>query len=76
MMHGALGDVILVNGVAQPRFEVANRKYRLRILNGSNARAYELALSSGHRSCRSPPTAGCCPAPSAGPPSRCSRSSE
>jgi spore coat protein A len=47
MMHGALGDVILVNGVAQPRFEVANRKYRLRILNGSNAREYELALSSG-----------------------------
>jgi FtsP/CotA-like multicopper oxidase with cupredoxin domain len=47
MMHGALGDVILVNGVAQPRFEVANRRYRLRILNGSNAREYELALSSG-----------------------------
>jgi spore coat protein A len=46
-MHGAMGDVILVNGVAQPRFEVANRKYRLRILNGSNARDYELALSSG-----------------------------
>jgi spore coat protein A len=47
MMHGAMGDVILVNGVAQPRFEVANRKYRLRILNGSNARAYGLTLSSG-----------------------------
>src|SRR5439155_19602286 len=47
MMHGAMGDVLLVNGVPQPRFEVANRKYRLRILNGSNARAYELSLSSG-----------------------------
>lgn len=47
MMHGAMGDVILVNGVAHPRFEVANRKYRLRILNGSNARDYELSLSSG-----------------------------
>ena len=47
MMDGAMGDVILVNGVPQPRFEVANRRYRLRILNGSNARAYELALSSG-----------------------------
>jgi spore coat protein A len=47
MMEGAVGDVILVNGVAQPRFEVANRRYRLRILNGSNARAYELSLSSG-----------------------------
>ena len=47
MMEGAVGDVVLVNGVPQPRFEVANRRYRLRILNGSNARAYELALSSG-----------------------------
>jgi spore coat protein A len=47
MMEGALGDVVLVNGVPQPRFEVANRRYRLRILNGSNARPYELSLSSG-----------------------------
>jgi spore coat protein A len=47
VMHGAMGDVILVNGVAYPRFEVANRKYRLRILNGSNAREYELSLGSG-----------------------------
>jgi spore coat protein A, manganese oxidase len=47
MMDGALGDVILVNGVPQPRFEVAARKYRLRILNGSNARPYNLTLSSG-----------------------------
>ena len=46
-MMGAAGDVILVNGVPHPRFEVANRRYRLRILNGSNARAYDLALSSG-----------------------------
>jgi FtsP/CotA-like multicopper oxidase with cupredoxin domain len=27
-IEDALGDVILVNGVAQPRFEVANRRYR------------------------------------------------
>lgn len=47
MMMGAMGDVILINGVPHPRFEVANRRYRLRILNGSNARAYDLALSSG-----------------------------
>ena len=46
-MDGMFGDVILVNGVAQPRFAVANRKYRLRIYNASNARAYELTLSSG-----------------------------
>ena len=46
-MDGMLGDVILVNGVPQPRFAVANRKYRLRIYNASNARDYELTLSSG-----------------------------
>ena len=46
-MDGMYGDVILVNGVAQPRFGVANRNYRLRIYNASNARGYELTLSSG-----------------------------
>lgn len=45
---GLMGDVIVVNGVAQPRFEVANRRYRLRLLNGSNARPYQLSLSSGN----------------------------
>jgi spore coat protein A len=44
---GFVGDVILVNGVPHPRFEVAARRYRLRLLNGSNARDYELSLSSG-----------------------------
>jgi spore coat protein A, manganese oxidase len=42
-----LGDTILVNGAIQPHLQVAARKYRLRILNGSNAREYDLALSSG-----------------------------
>ena len=45
--NGFLGDVIVVNGKAQPRFAVATRKYRFRILNGSNARPYTLALSNG-----------------------------
>ncbi len=44
---GVFGDVVLVNGKIQPYFEVAARKYRLRILNASNARQYRLALSSG-----------------------------
>jgi FtsP/CotA-like multicopper oxidase with cupredoxin domain len=44
---GFLGDVIVVNGKAQPRFAVATRKYRFRILNASNARPYTLALSNG-----------------------------
>jgi spore coat protein A len=43
-MGGVLGDVILVNGAAWPRLEVANVKYRFRILNASNARRYELAI--------------------------------
>ena len=43
-MGGVLGDVILVNGAPWPKLEVANTKYRFRILNASNARRYELAL--------------------------------
>ena len=42
-----LGSVFLVNGRPAPFFEVANRKYRFRILNASNSRGYELGLSSG-----------------------------
>ena len=44
---GWLGDVFVVNGKAQPCFKVQRRKYRFRILNGSNARWYELQLTSG-----------------------------
>ena len=42
--HGFLGDTFLVNGAIQPMARAANRKYRLRILNGSNARFYQLTL--------------------------------
>ena len=44
-MTGFLGNVVLVNG--QPNFilPVAARPYRLRLLNGSNARVYKLAYS-------------------------------
>jgi spore coat protein A, manganese oxidase len=38
-------DVDLVNGVPWPRFEVANRKYRFRILNISSGRTYRLVVS-------------------------------
>ena len=44
---GFLGDRFLVNGAVQPYLPVARRKYRFRWLNGSNARVYQLALSSG-----------------------------
>ena len=44
---GFLGDRMTVNLVDNPFFEVEARKYRFRILNGSNARAYQLSLSTG-----------------------------
>lgn len=42
-----LGDTIVVNGKVWPFLEVEPRKYRLRILNASNTRAYQLYLDSG-----------------------------
>ena len=44
---GVLGDKFLVNGVIQPYLEVQRRKYRFRVLNGSNARIYRLYVSNG-----------------------------
>jgi len=44
---GELGDTILVNGTPYPFFEVGTSRYRLRFLNGSNARSYNLTLSNG-----------------------------
>ncbi|WP_433258780.1 multicopper oxidase family protein [Streptosporangium sp. CA-135522] len=41
---GVLGDVILVNGAPWPVLEVSPVRYRLRLLNGSNARRYRLEL--------------------------------
>jgi FtsP/CotA-like multicopper oxidase with cupredoxin domain len=46
---GFLGDKFLVNGAIQPYLKVKRRKYRFRILNGSNARFYQLFLSRANR---------------------------
>ncbi len=43
-MNGVLGDVILVNGAPWPTMQVDPARYRLRILNASNARRYRLEL--------------------------------
>ncbi|MEV7930149.1 MULTISPECIES: multicopper oxidase domain-containing protein [unclassified Kitasatospora] len=43
-MNGVLGDVILVNGAPWPRLDVDRARYRLRLLNASNARPYRLRL--------------------------------
>ena len=41
-MFGFYGDRVLVNGRSDFALDVASRAYRLRILNGSNARIYKL----------------------------------
>lgn len=46
-MQGFLGDTILANGQPNPAIPVKTRAYRLRILNGSNARIYKLGWSDG-----------------------------
>jgi FtsP/CotA-like multicopper oxidase with cupredoxin domain len=42
---GFLGDAVTVNLAYKPVFQVERRKYRFRILNGSVARFYKIALS-------------------------------
>jgi spore coat protein A, manganese oxidase len=41
------GDTIMVNGKVWPNLNVERRQYRFRLLNGSNARIYELKMSDG-----------------------------
>lgn len=41
------GENILVNGKVWPYLDVEPRKYRFRIINGSNSRFYRMSLSSG-----------------------------
>lgn len=48
-MEGVEGDVILVNGAPWPVAEVTATRYRLRLLNASNARRYLLRLTPGGR---------------------------
>lgn len=44
LASGLLGDTILVNAAPAPRLACSTRVYRLRLLNGSNARTFCLAL--------------------------------
>ncbi len=41
------GDTVMVNGKVWPNLNVDRRQYRFRVLNGSNARFYNLKLSNG-----------------------------
>jgi len=47
IMMGMHGDRLLVNGTLNPYFVPRTRKVRFRLLNGSNARTYNIAFSDG-----------------------------
>lgn len=49
MFQGFLGERLLVNLTEKPFIAAARRIYRWRILNGSNARTYQLAFLQGGR---------------------------
>jgi FtsP/CotA-like multicopper oxidase with cupredoxin domain len=44
--HGFVGDIFTINGTAYPVLEVKRRKYRLRFLDASISRIYDLQLMS------------------------------
>jgi FtsP/CotA-like multicopper oxidase with cupredoxin domain len=62
-MQGVEGDVILVNGAPWPELEVTATRYRFRILNASNSRRYQLALTGGGRFVQVGSDQGLLPAP-------------
>ncbi len=49
IMMGMHGDTILVNGTLDPYFVPTTRKVRFRLLNGSNARTYNIAFSDNRQ---------------------------
>ncbi|GAA2742193.1 multicopper oxidase family protein [Kitasatospora cinereorecta] len=48
-IYGILGDHMLVNGVWNPRFDVTTQRVRLRILNGAQARMFNLTFADRRR---------------------------
>ena len=45
IVMGMMGDTILVNGTVAPEFRPSTRLVRFRLLNGANARTFQIALS-------------------------------
>ncbi len=45
--QGVAGNIFLVNGAPMPRMEVGTKKYRFRVLNGSDLLAHHYRLSTG-----------------------------
>ena len=60
---GVFGDVILVNGVPQPYYEVGDRRYRFRLYNVSNKRHYVFRLGNGQAMTQIGTDSGLLPAP-------------
>ena len=45
VMHGVIGNHLLVNGALWPKLTVPQGKVRLRVLNGSNSSIYQIAFT-------------------------------
>jgi len=60
---GVTGRHVLVNGAILPHHEVRACRYRLRVLNASNFRSYELVLTGGVRITQIGTEGGLMPAP-------------
>ena len=58
-----LGTRLLVNGIQQPHFSVAARRYRLRLLNASNGRVMTFSLEGGRMMDQIATESGLLPAP-------------
>ncbi len=62
-MAGMLGNTLLVNGTLSPVLDVKHQRVRLRVLNGSNARIYNLAFRDGRSFHQVASDGGLLPAP-------------
>ncbi len=62
-MMGMKGDRLLVNGTINPYFVARSDSLRLRILNGSNSRIYQLAFSDGRSFVQTGSDGGLLPVP-------------
>ena len=60
---GVTGRLVLVNGTVRPQHKVKARRYRLRLLNASNFRSYNLHLTGGVKMIQIATEAGLMPAP-------------
>src|SRR5699024_2134618 len=45
--NGVIGNTIVINGTVDPKLTVNDEQVRLRLLNGTNTRAYTFSLSNG-----------------------------